>query len=129
MLIRANPRFRKYNVEIDSDAYQAWTIQKTHGRSGDDIVPFTSTTQSSLTNTAGKCSPLLNVETTSVDDSAAVGKPALYPTTFSQIIELITAGKPIPGVKDIPDTILSGQQSQTIAAKRKKPWEVQSNEA
>ena len=35
-------------------------------------------------------------------------------------------GKPIPGIKDIPDTILEGQASENQAEKRKKPWEKES---
>lgn len=51
-------------------------------------------------------------------------RPAVpYPTSFSQIIELITNGHPIPGIKEVPDTILEGQASQPSTAKRKKPWE------
>jgi len=48
---------------------------------------------------------------------------APYPTSFSQIVELITNGQPIPGIKDVPDTVLEGQASQPSIAKRKKPWE------
>lgn len=46
-----------------------------------------------------------------------------YPATFAQIVELITKGEPIPGIKDIPDTILEGQATQAARPKRKKPWE------
>ena len=49
--------------------------------------------------------------------------PAPYPTSFSQIVELITSGEPIPGIKEVPDTVLEGQASQPTTAKRKKPWE------
>ena len=51
--------------------------------------------------------------------------PAPYPTSFSQIVDLITNGQPIPGIKDVPDTLLTGQESQPTTAKRKKPWEDQ----
>jgi hypothetical protein len=44
--------------------------------------------------------------------------------TYEQIVELIVAGKPIPGVKQIPDTILGTvASSNSKAAPRKKPWE------
>ena len=49
--------------------------------------------------------------------------PAPYPSSFSQIVELITTGQPIPGIKEIPNTVLEGQDSQAAPAKRKKPWE------
>jgi hypothetical protein len=49
--------------------------------------------------------------------------PAPYPTSFAHIVELVTSGQPIPGIKDIPDTILAGQGSAAAHTKRKKPWE------
>jgi hypothetical protein len=49
--------------------------------------------------------------------------PAPYPTSFAHIVELITTGQPIPGIKDIPDTVLAGQGTQSEKPRRKKPWE------
>ena len=49
--------------------------------------------------------------------------PAPYPVSFSQIVELITTGQPIPGIKEVPDVLLEGQASHPVSAKRKKPWE------
>lgn len=45
------------------------------------------------------------------------------PASFAEICELIAEGKPIPGIKDIPDTVLEGQSSESQTAQRKKPWE------
>lgn len=45
------------------------------------------------------------------------------PASFAEICDMIAEGKPIPGIKDIPDTILEGQASQKHAERRKKPWE------
>ena len=39
------------------------------------------------------------------------------------MVELITTGQPIPGIKEIPDTVLEGQASRSTPVKRKKPWE------
>jgi len=49
---------------------------------------------------------------------------APYPMSFAHIVELITTGKPIPGIKQIPDT-LHGEEASTVSAKapRRKPWE------
>ena len=49
--------------------------------------------------------------------------PAPYPTSFAHIVELITSGKPVPGIKEIPPTVLEGQGTQPVKARRKKPWE------
>jgi len=54
--------------------------------------------------------------------SGAMGD-APKPASFAEICELIAEGKPIPGIKDIPDTVLEGQSTVSQAAKRTKPWE------
>ena len=64
------------------------------------------TSRNSIDNTLGEIKP-----------------PAPYPTSFSQIVELITSGDPIPGIKKVPDTVLQGRSSQPTTVKRKKPWE------
>jgi hypothetical protein len=56
---------------------------------------------------------------TSTSDKGA----APYPPTFAEIVELITSGKPIPGIKEIPPTLLTEQASKPSASKRRKPWE------
>ena len=47
-----------------------------------------------------------------------------YPLSFNQIVELVTAGQPIPGIKDIPNTVLEGRASEATRGTRKKPWEL-----
>lgn len=51
------------------------------------------------------------------------------PASFAEICALIAEGKPIPGIKDIPDTVLEGQSTQSQAPRRKKPWEKDANSA
>ncbi|EEP79228.1 predicted protein [Uncinocarpus reesii 1704] len=46
-----------------------------------------------------------------------------YPASFAHIVELITTGQPIPGIQQIPDTILTGQDAPSTAERRRKPWE------
>ena len=85
----------------------------------------------SVTASASKPSVVSNspqtLEPTShngMDSTAGdIEPPAPYPTSFSQIVELITSGEPIPGIKEVPDTVLEGQASHATTAKRKKPWE------
>jgi hypothetical protein len=36
---------------------------------------------------------------------------------------MIKNNKPIPGIKDIPDTVLDGQGTQSTKSTRRKPWE------
>jgi len=49
---------------------------------------------------------------------------APYPTSFAQIVELITTGKPIPGIREIPNTLNTAPPSRNVAVQRRKPWEV-----
>lgn len=48
---------------------------------------------------------------------------APHPKAFLEIVQLIQSGEPIPGIKDIPDTVLLGQGSIPSLSRRKKPWE------
>jgi hypothetical protein len=49
-----------------------------------------------------------------------------YPASFEAIVDLITRNQPIPGIEEIPDTVLDASLSapnQTV--RRKKPWETE----
>ena len=111
-------------MDIDFDAYREW-----HARQG-----FPSQTKPNNTIyqsfTVGKeqspaCSSLVISENLKNDD---VPPPAPYPLSFDHIVELITSGHPVPGVKEIPNTVLDGQASKAIRSKRRKPWETASSD-
>lgn len=44
--------------------------------------------------------------------------------TYDELVELIISGKPIPGIKKIPNIILQDQLSKPVLKQRKKPWEI-----
>ncbi|KAI4211935.1 MAG: hypothetical protein LQ351_005275 [Letrouitia transgressa] len=101
---------RKHNIPIDFDAYRSW-------RSQQSLTPVINGNNSGLpSQLADRSSP--DATWRPVSETSAP-----YPTSFSQIVELITKGEPIPGIKEIPDTLLKGQESVPTAAKRMKPWE------
>lgn len=114
--------YSKNNFPIDFDAYQAWRSQKpsptlpnatsSNGRAS-GAIPSSDNATTLLPSTT---------HNTSVSTSSSE-PPAPYPTSFSQMVELITTGQPIPGIKQIPDTVLEGRSSQDTLVKRKKPWE------
>lgn len=60
----------------------------------------------------------------SVEETSAAAPAGPYPTSFAQIVELIESGKPIPGIEDIPDTVLTGQEGPSKERRRMKPWEM-----
>ncbi|KKY13045.1 putative myb dna-binding domain protein [Diplodia seriata] len=85
---------RKFNTPVDFDAYKAYRAS--------------TPTPSAVPTTA---------------PNGLAPQEAPYPTSFAHIVELITTGQPIPGIKEIPDTVLEGQGTAPVASKRKKPWE------
>ncbi|KAH7117672.1 hypothetical protein B0J11DRAFT_536457 [Dendryphion nanum] len=104
---------RKYNVPIDFDSYRAY--HATHSPSTQSNGATISATPTSTTEAAGGILPGASTNTNE--------PPAPYPTSFAHIVELITNGQPIPGIKDIPNTVLTGQGTEAAKAKRRKPWE------
>ncbi|CZR53745.1 uncharacterized protein PAC_03625 [Phialocephala subalpina] len=65
--------------------------------------------------------PLPSTHATEEENINSVGAP--YPKSFADIVELITSGKPIPGIKDIPEGVRPEQASIPVLPKRRKPWE------
>lgn len=67
-----------------------------------------------------------SLDTTSQAPDTASQAPegtAPYSSNYQNVVELILAGKEVPGIKEIPDTVLPEQQSEAQASQRKKPWE------
>ncbi|KAI9831210.1 MAG: hypothetical protein M1819_005138 [Sarea resinae] len=91
---------RKYGIAVDFDAYKSWREQNLPKMSNYASMP-----------------PSVNLASTSSDPSAP------YPNSFEHIVELIASGQSIPGIRDIPDTVLEGEETQSTAVRRKKPWE------
>jgi Family of unknown function (DUF5572) len=50
--------------------------------------------------------------------------PPPYPTSFASIVDLITRNQPIPGIEEIPNTVLdAGSSPPNKTPWRRKPWE------
>lgn len=49
-----------------------------------------------------------------------------YSNDYQKVVELIMSGREneIPDIKQIPDTVLEGQGSESKSSQRKKPWEI-----
>jgi hypothetical protein len=115
---------RKKGITVDFDAYKAYLSPR-------------NLSLSSPTPTQSSNHPCTQPQTQNPSSKAQSSEPshheadfttpsqenAPYPQTFSQIVSLITSGAPIPGVKDIPPTLLSNQATKPMASKRRKPWE------
>lgn len=109
---------RKIGTSIDPTAYRDWRERRV--TASDSLANgniAVSDTQAAPSNDDRNTA--MRHETSGTGDEP----PAPYPNTFSQIVELISTGQPIPGIKEIPETVLEGQASQAVAGKRRKPWE------
>ena len=127
--------YRKINTPVDFGAYQDWrnrrqsspdsVIRPNESNEGQALLGIDTANQSPNTEDA--------ISWQSAERNALSLGPdepeAAYPNSFSQIVELISSGQSIPGIKDIPTVVLEGQSSQTSKSKRRKPWERQDQAA
>lgn len=102
---------RKSGTPVDFDGYKQWTENQPQANGGH--IPY---------------DPLIEGQALQQTEGSAEGgmggmATAPKPASFAEICALIQEGKPIPGIKDIPDTILEGQASDASVQKRRKPWE------
>ncbi|KAL8969268.1 MAG: hypothetical protein Q9183_002077 [Haloplaca sp. 2 TL-2023] len=114
---------RKHSISIDFEAYKQWRLSR-------DLPLVTVPAPSRPLEATGssRIAPKDNNTLSTTNDAQQNAQneqqpQAPYPNSFSQIVDLITKGEPIPGIKDVPDTLLTGQESVATTAKRKKPWE------
>jgi len=107
--------FRKTNTQVDLASYKAWRARQSsvsHEAPLSSSVPTSTSTPPTPADASSYASS--NTTTPSQPD---------YPASFDDIIELIKTGKPIPGIKDIPNIVLAGQGTQARQNRRLKPWE------
>lgn len=104
---------RKAGTPVDFNGYKHW-VETTRGAG----VPTNGLAASHLPVEAPE-------NATEKNEGGGIGGmgDAPKPATFAEICDMIAEGKPIPGIKDIPDTVLEGHASESQAQKRKKPWE------
>lgn len=99
---------RKAGAAVDFDGYKQWVESRgQRGVVGD--------------NNYGTNGETIPQQSQPAADGGMGDAPK--PASFAEICDMIAEGKPIPGIKDIPDTILEGQASDKQAEGRRKPWE------
>ncbi|KIX09105.1 uncharacterized protein Z518_00183 [Rhinocladiella mackenziei CBS 650.93] len=105
---------RKYNLPpVDPSAYSSWL--RSHPQPQNQSA---ATAPSSITST--DTSP---AGSTSTSTSTSNTEPP-YPTSFAAIVDLITRNIPVPGIEEIPNTVLEpGSSKVDKTPRRKKPWE------
>jgi guanyl-specific ribonuclease Sa len=125
-----NKLSRKFSISpnLDPQQYLAW--RQTHPSSDESQqqqaqpTSTTTTTQAAAAPSSESHTIATEAEssTSAAPSSSTTSEPA-YPASFAHIVELITTGQPIPGIEEIPDTVLAGQETPSIAPQRRKPWE------
>ncbi|RPA99975.1 hypothetical protein L873DRAFT_1681587 [Choiromyces venosus 120613-1] len=95
------------SIKIDYNAYKAYISQRKPN-------PATATTATT---------PAIPENPPEFVQKEHRNSDAPYPMSFAHIVELITKGLPIPGIKQIPNELNSAPPSQPVRAKRLKPWE------
>ena len=104
---------RKAGTQVDFDGYKQWVEIHRGNAPTNGTRPLLSDQESSVGSAAAESGG---------SGMGGMGD-APRPASFAEICEMIAEGKPIPGIKEIPDTILEGQASESSTEKRKKPWE------
>lgn len=56
-------------------------------------------------------------------ETTTSGTEPPYSSNYQHLVDLIVSGKPVPGIKQIPDTVLPEQSLKAGAEQRAKPWE------
>ncbi|KAL4801541.1 hypothetical protein BDV18DRAFT_148786 [Aspergillus unguis] len=106
---------RKENLEkpLNVANYKSWLDARRPRPSSIDRPRDIDHSQASATGLSGNMNQV---------PEPAAQEPS-YPTSFAHIVELITTGQPVPGIQQIPDTLLTGQGAASVKPKRSKPWE------
>ena len=112
---------RKFGAPVDFDGYKQWTENRRRDQSAQRPAPEVDAEEVPACSDGTTEANGPTVKPDAVPDG--IGKNPHKPASFAEICDLIAEGKPIPGIKDIPTTILEGQASESQAQERKKPWE------
>ncbi|KAF7512953.1 hypothetical protein GJ744_012056 [Endocarpon pusillum] len=122
----SNPPYT--NKTRNEDTAAAATIAQIDGTSSSTLNPNSNSDSDSnppnrpTTSSPSSSNPSQTSTSTSTQETAQPAAP--LPTNFSSIVDLITRGQPIPGVENIPDTVLDPSLSQPDSTpQRRKPWE------
>jgi hypothetical protein len=122
---------RKTGKEINLDAYAAWKKSREAKGKAPVHASHDETTAASVT---AKEAPIFtepqseiekSIASTTVLSTTAGGDDSDAKLSYQQIVEMIRDGKEddLPGIKDIPNTVLEGQGTASTQAQRRKPWE------
>ena len=115
---------RKHGLPaIDPSAYRSWLHSRPSNSTGHAVdvdqpsdIPAAAATDESASTA--------DISTALEAPAGGLGQAPPYPDSFAAIVDLITRNVPVPGIEEIPDTVLEhGSSKVDHTARRKKPWE------
>ncbi|KAF9144684.1 hypothetical protein BGX30_011884 [Mortierella sp. GBA39] len=108
--------YSRFVQSFDYNQYQAWRQLKAATSIDQD---------ESQGSSAPSSTPAEIVDETIAEESQSSSTAAdpTYPKSFQEICELIASGKPIPGIRQIPNNLAEGVPSEAKLAPKLKPWE------
>ncbi|KAK6503012.1 hypothetical protein TWF481_008048 [Arthrobotrys musiformis] len=117
---------RKISRPVSFQTYSAWLDREEHSapRRRSPSREVGPPLDPSPIEAVGETNPTIPSDTPSQTDNTNPDDKTPYPTSFAHIVELITSGKPIPGIREIPNTLNAAPPTQSSAQQRRKPWEV-----
>ncbi|GKU00001.1 hypothetical protein FLAG1_03085 [Fusarium langsethiae] len=125
---------QRIGVNIDFGSYKNWLTSKTNHQPP-DVLPeeYRQRAEANTTSTSTsaldwqKAAPKTDLY---IDRKAATAQSGSedqpnYPMGFAEMIKLIQEGKPVPGIRQIPNTIVRDPAVKPVGARAvpRKPWE------
>jgi len=119
---------QKIGVTIDFARYTSWLASHPEHQPPDVLPeeyikgpPDSGTPALDWQKAAPKADLWINKEAA----AAAEGDQPSYPMGFAEMIKLLQEGKPVPGIKSIPNTVVRDPSVKPVGARAvpRKPWE------
>ncbi|KAG9073087.1 hypothetical protein KI688_000874 [Linnemannia hyalina] len=106
--------YSRFVQSFDYNQYQAWRQLKAATSINQD---------ESQGSSAPSSTPIVDETIAEESQSSSTAADPTYPKSFQEICELIASGKPIPGIRQIPNNLAEGTPSEAKLAPKLKPWE------
>ncbi|KAJ6783712.1 hypothetical protein PWT90_05462 [Aphanocladium album] len=125
---------QRIGVSIDFAAYQSWLAQHPE-HTPPSILPPEYLAGGSSNGGGGeaaapvldwqKAAPKAELYIDRAAAAAAAGDQPAYPMAFAEMIKLLQEGKEVPGIRQIPNTIIRDPAVKPVGARAapRKPWE------
>ncbi|KAL7944436.1 hypothetical protein V8C42DRAFT_326768 [Trichoderma barbatum] len=121
---------QRIGVQIDFSSYHAWLAQNPAHQPPHIIPqeyeqPPSSSPSSSPATPWQQAAPKADLYVDrSIQSHSSEGEPS-YPLAFAEMIKLLQEGKPIPGIRQIPNTIERDPTVKPVGSRPvpRKPWE------